>query len=70
MEIEPGNISDEKASALYQAYGLCIDDKPATFQPYIVSTGKPSSIKIQIDLDKEILVGGRVVISIYGWLKD
>jgi PhzF family phenazine biosynthesis protein len=32
-------LSDEEASALYRAYGLCIDDRPATLNPCIVSTG-------------------------------
>lgn len=45
MGMAPGRFikvfSDEEASDFYRAYGLSIDDKPAMFQPCIVSTGLP-----------------------------
>lgn len=56
MGMAPGKIikvlSDEEASAPYQAYGLCIDDKPATFQPCIVSTGLPDILLPVDSIDK------------------
>ncbi|WP_312938850.1 PhzF family phenazine biosynthesis protein [Oscillibacter sp.] len=56
MGMAPGKLikelSDEEASALYQAYELCIDDKPATFQPCIVSTGLPDILLPVDSIDK------------------
>ncbi|WP_369283629.1 PhzF family phenazine biosynthesis protein [Oscillibacter sp. GMB15532] len=45
-------LSDEEASALYRAYGLCIEDKPATLQPCIVSTGLPDILLPVDSIDK------------------
>ncbi|WP_099204401.1 PhzF family phenazine biosynthesis protein [Scatolibacter rhodanostii] len=43
MGMAPGKLikvlSEEETSALYKAYGLCAEDKPATLQACIVSTG-------------------------------
>ncbi len=56
MGMAPGKLikvlSVEEASAFYQAYGLCIDDKPATLQPCIVSTGLPDILLPVDSIDK------------------
>ncbi|TQI66563.1 PhzF family phenazine biosynthesis protein [Clostridium sp. KNHs216] len=56
MGMAPGKLikvlSDEEASAFYRAYGLCIDDKPSTLQPCIVSTGLPDILLPVDSIDK------------------
>lgn len=56
MGMAPGKLikvlSDEEASALYRAYGLCLDDRPTSLQPCIVSTGLPDILLPVNSIDK------------------